>query len=340
MSKRGAVLITGGAGYIGSFVVRACVRGGMSAVVLDDASTGHFAAVGRAGADVEAVRGRVGDQTLVRALIAEHGVEVCVHLAGSSRVGESTENPLKYFQNNVAEGMALLEALVGTGVGRFVFSSSAAVYGPPARVPIVEDAPLGPISPYGDTKVMLERILERLQDAHGLRYAALRYFNAAGADPETGLGEDHDPETHLIPLAIDAAMGLRGPLTVFGDDYPTPDGTCIRDYVDVRDIAAAHVAALGALKGGGSLGAINLGSERGYGVMEVLEAVGAEIGQPVPHSVGPRRAGDPPVLVASGERARKLLGWTPRYGLADSVRAAVAWRRAWPEGYPRMRDTG
>ncbi len=334
MGDARAILVTGGAGYIGSFVVRACVRSGMPPVVLDDASTGHLEAVRRAGSDVAAVRGHVGDQALVRALVTEHRITACVHLAGSSRVGESTGNPLKYFQNNVAEGVGLLEALLGAGVRQFVFSSSAAVYGPPAQVPIVEDAALRPISPYGDTKMVLERVLERLHEAHGLRYAALRYFNAAGADPESGLGEDHDPETHLIPLAVDAAMGQRPPLTVFGDDYPTPDGTCIRDYVDVRDVATAHVAALAALEGGPSLGAINLGTGRGHSVMEVLRAVTAGVGRPVPHSVGPRRAGDPPVLVASGERARTVLGWAPRYALADSVAAAAAWRRAWPRGYP------
>ena len=335
-----AVLVTGGAGYIGSFVVRACLLSGRSVVALDDGSKGHFEAVRRAGADladgalVHAVRGRVGDGELIRSLVREHDIEACVHLAGRSLVAESVADPLTYYDSNVGQGLNLLSALVASGVKRFVFSSSAAVYGHPATVPIAEDEPLLPINPYGETKMVMELALRRLHEAYGLTYAALRYFNAAGADEAAGLGEDHHPESHLVPLAVDAALGLRGALTVFGRDYPTPDGTCIRDYVDVRDIAQAHIAALDVLQAGGSVGPVNLGTGTGFSVLEVLDAVEVATGRAVPHVFGDRRPGDPAVLVASGERARHVLGWAPAHSLASSVAAAAGWREAWPQGYP------
>jgi UDP-glucose 4-epimerase len=332
------VLVTGGAGYIGSFVVRACVLAGMSAVVLDDASTGHFACVQRAAAGapgtvLQAVRGRAGDQAMVAALVRDFGVTDCIHLAGSSAVAESVANPLKYFKNNTGEGLSLLEALMAVGVKRFVFSSSAAVYGHPARVPIAEDQPLSPIHPYGESKAMIEQALRRFHEAYGLAYAALRYFNAAGADEEAGLGEDHDPETHLIPLAIDAALGQRPGLTVFGRDYPTPDGTCIRDYVDVRDVAAAHVAALQALAAGTAVGAVNLGTGTGHSVLEVLGAVAAAVGQPCPTPSAPAvRAIRPRSWPAASGRGESWAG-------CRGTRSKIACAPSWPGGGPGRMDT-
>lgn len=334
MSGDAAVLVTGGAGYIGSFVVQACLADGLPVVVLDDHSSGHAEAVRRAGPVLQAVTGGAGDGALVRSLVREYRIGACVHLAGSIVVPESVADPLKYFRNNAAEGFALLQALVAEGVKRFVFSSSAAVYGLPQHVPVTEDEPLAPINPYGESKLMIEQALHRCEQAYGLRYAALRYFNAAGADPEAGLGEAHDPETHLIPLAIDAALELRPGLTVYGDDYPTADGTPIRDYVDVRDLAAAHVAALRVLAAGTSVGPLNVGTGNGHSVREVLEEVAAATGRTVPHEVGARRAGDPPVLVADAGRAAENLQWVPQHTLGDSIRAATAWRRAGPQGYP------
>lgn len=336
----GRVLVTGGAGYIGAHVARACLEQGHDVVILDDGSTGHDEAAARivarapAGRRVDVVGGQVGDASLVCGAVREFGIGACIHLAGSSLVGESVAQPLAYYRNNVAQGVALLEALLGCGVRDFVFSSSAAVYGHPGVVPIGEDQPRQPISPYGETKAVLETVLEGCARAYGLRYFALRYFNAAGADRLGDLGEDHRPESHLIPLAVDVALGLRPSLTVFGDDYATPDGTAIRDYVHVCDLAAAHVAAIGVLRRGGAGGCVNLGNQRGHSVLEVVRAVEAAAGGPVGFEIGPRRAGDPPVLVASGERAGSLFpGWAQRPGLEAMVASALAWRRRHPRGY-------
>jgi UDP-glucose 4-epimerase len=337
----GCVLVTGAAGYVGSHVARACLAAGHDVVVLDDGSTGHVEALRRVAAGPGPgrlrahLRGAVGDEALVRAAVRDFGVTACIHLAGSARVGESVAQPLRYYQNNLAQGLTLLEALLGGGVRRFVFSSSAAVYGEPEVVPIPEDHPLRPVSPYGETKAYFEAALARCAGAHDLRFFALRYFNAAGAHPAGDLGEDHRPETHVIPLAIDAAMGLSRSLTIFGDDYPTPDGTAVRDYVHVCDLADAHVRALRALAAGTGDGCVNLGSERGHSVRDVVQAVAAVAGRPVPCEAGGRRAGDPPVLVASNRKARALLGWQPRHAdLAAIVRTALTWRRAHPRGYP------
>ncbi|HEY1696838.1 MAG TPA: UDP-glucose 4-epimerase GalE [Polyangiaceae bacterium] len=320
------VLVTGGAGYVGSHMAHALVREGHAVVVLDDLSAGHRAAVPAGAAFVE---GSVADRAAVGALLRQHGVEAVLHFAARIQVGESVTDPRRYYEGNVGASIALLDAVLDAGVRSFVLSSTAAVYGDPVRVPIDEDHPTAPINPYGDTKLAIERMLAAYGRAYGLRWAALRYFNAAGADTAAGLGEHHDPETHLVPIVLDAALGKRPSVTVFGDDYDTPDGTCIRDYVHVLDLCEAHRMALEHLAAGGEGGAFNLGTGRGHSVREVVEAARAVTGKPIRVEQGPRRAGDPPRLVASPERAAKVLGWRARRAsLDDIVRAAWTVRSA------------
>lgn len=332
------VLVTGGAGYVGSVSVEALVAAGHDVVVLDDLSKGHRAAVHPAARLVE---GRYGDRSLVDTLLAAEPVDAVLHCAARSLVGESVANPALYYRENVAGGVALLEALREAGVRRLVFSSTAAVYGTPTVVPIPEDASLSPINPYGETKRTFEGALRWYAAAYGLRSVSLRYFNVAGASAANG--EVHDPETHLIPNVLAAIEG-RGSVTVFGTDYPTPDGTCIRDYLHVEDLARAHLLALEATAaddartaapdGGAAAVALNLGNGDGFSVREVLAAAEAATGRPVLHEVGPRRAGDPPALVADASRARDVLGWEPAHrDLVEIVASAWAWRRAHPEGY-------
>lgn len=333
------VLVTGGAGYVGGVSVERLVEAGHHVVVLDDLSTGHPAIVAPA---ARLVTGSYDDVTLVGGLLAADGIEAILHCGAKSLVPESVAEPARYYRANVAGGIALLEAARGAGVTRFVFSSTAAVYGVPASTPIVEDAPLLPINPYGETKRALEAALRAYADAYGFRVAILRYFNVAGASKR--VGEVHRPETHLVPNVLLAAEG--GPaLTLFGGDYPTPDGTPVRDYIHVADLADAHLAALEAtapgdprISAGGDGGpgplVCNLGSARGFSVRELLAAAEAVVGAPIPHVVGPRRAGDPPVLVASNERALAVLGWTPRRStLPEMLGSAWRWRRANPAGY-------
>lgn len=315
------ILVIGGAGYIGSHVARSLVEAGFDVVVYDNLSRGHRRAVG----DLPFVRGDVGDRSLLEEIVRRWGVAAAIHLAADSLVGESVADPRRYFANNVGQGLAMLDVLLRSGVRRFILSSTAAVYGEPERVPIPEDHPLRPTNPYGESKAFLETVLRRYDQAYGLRYASLRYFNAAGAHPRGDLGEDHDPETHLIPVVLQAALGLRDGVTVFGDDYPTPDGTAVRDYVHVCDLAEAHVLALRALLDGAPSAVYNLGNSRGYSVKEVLEAARRVTGRPIPHGVGPRRPGDPAVLVASSEKIREGLGWQPRYGDLDVI-VATAWQ--------------
>jgi UDP-glucose 4-epimerase len=325
------VLVTGGAGYIGSFVVRALEGRGHRAVVLDDFSTGHRGALG----DGPLIEGRCGDTERVAAAMSEHGVEAVVHLAALSLVGDSMREPGRYWSHNVGQAAGLLDACRQAGVRRFVLSSTAAVYGEPEQVPIEEDHPLQPTNPYGATKKAIEEMLGHFEAATGLAWVSLRYFNAAGACPDGGFGEDHDPETHLIPLALQAAAGRRGPLTVFGRDYPTRDGTCLRDYIHVYDLAQAHVRALEWLQAGaGERLVCNLGAEQGTSVQEMLDAIAEVTGREVPHEDGPRRAGDPAVLVASNARAKAELGWEPsRSDIATIVRDAWAWHSRHPDGY-------
>jgi len=324
------VLVTGGAGYVGGVSVDAILAAGHDVVVLDDLTTGHAGVVPPA---AHLVRGSYGDEAATRALLEAEGIDAILHCAARSLVGESVADPAKYYRDNVAGGIALLEAARAAGVRRVVFSSTAAVYGVPTSTPIREDAALSPINTYGETKRTFEGALRWYSGAYGFRAVILRYFNVAGATER--LGEVHRPETHLIPNALLAAEG--GPaLTLFGEDYPTPDGTPIRDYIHVADLADAHVAAL-ARTGADDLAQpliCNLGTSSGFSVREVLAAAAEVTGAQIPHSVGPRRAGDPPVLVASNDRARAELGWEPRRStLPEMLGSAWAWRRAHPDGY-------
>ena len=320
------LLVTGGAGYIGAHALRALRSAGHSAVVLDDLRAGRaeFAA------GAELVRADVGDAAALADIFGRRGpFEGVLHFASSIEVGASVSRPLAFYRNNVSASTALLEASVAAGVRAFVFSSSAAVYGNPARVPIPEDAPLSPLSPYGASKMMVERMLADAAVAHGLRSVALRYFNASGADPAGGLGECHQPETHLIPLALRAAAGTGPPLRLFGADWPTRDGSCERDFVHVSDLADAHVRALEGLLGSGPSGPFNLGTGAGHTVREVLAAVERAVGRPVPFEVAPRRPGDPAVLVADASRFARAYAFTPRLSsLATIVETAWAWERS------------
>ena len=327
------ILITGGAGYVGSVSTEALLAAGHEVVVLDDLTTGHRSAV-PAGATLRA--GSYSDQGTLTRLLGTERIEAILHCAARSLVGESIVDPAKYYRDNVAGGVALLEAARVVGVGRIVFSSTAAVYGVPDATPIPEDAPLRPINPYGETKRTFEGALQWYGKAYGLRSVSLRYFNVAGATRT--LGEVHDPETHLIPSVLLAAEG-RLELAIFGDDYPTPDGTCLRDYIHVADLADAHLRAIEATapddKRTDEPLVCNLGNGGGFSIREVLAAAEAAVGRPIPFTVGPRRAGDPPVLVARATRAAEVLGWRPtRPTLAEMVGSAWAWRRSHPGGYP------
>ena len=303
------LLVTGGRGFIGSHFVWAAAEQGRRVIVLDDLSGGEPAPMPDG---VVSVQGDIGDEALVSALFREHRPSAVVHFAGKIQVGESVRRPDLYFDHNVARSLRLLECARRHGVENLVFSSTAAVYGNPLSVPIPEGAPRSPVNPYGATKLAFEMALEAYGGAWGVRWAAPRYFNAAGASPRGHLRESHEPETHLLPLVIDAALGRRPGLVVYGTDYPTPDGSCVRDYIHVDDLAAAHLAALDRLEKGATLGPINLGQGRGYSVLEVLAAAAEVLGRPVPHSFGPRRPGDPAELVANPERARIELGFEPR----------------------------
>jgi len=325
-------LVTGGAGFVGSHLVAALRARGDAVVVFDNLSTGHRQAVP---ADVELIHADLADPAEIDAAMAGQTFDGVFHFAALSLVGDSMREPERYFAANVGNSLRLIEGCVRHGVGKFVFSSTAALFGTPDRIPIAEDDRVDPGSPYGESKRMVERMLHWADRVHGLRYAALRYFNAAGADPDGRLGEDHRPETHLIPLAIDAALGRRPPLSVFGTDYPTPDGTCVRDYVHVSDLASAHLAAFAQL-GGGSV-TYNLGSATGHSVREVLASVARVGGRAVPHHFAERRAGDPAVLIASPARIRHETGWAPRFTALDEIVAtAWAWRAAHPSGYDTM----
>ena len=319
------VLITGGAGYIGSHTAKTLAAAGVEPVVLDNLGTGHRRAVRWGPLD----EGDLADAALVRAVLRDHRVEAVVHFAASAYVGESMRDPRRYFRNNVANTLTLLDAMLDAGVGAIVFSSSCTTYGVPEALPIAEDHPQCPVNPYGESKLFGERILRRYGEAYGLRWAALRYFNAAGADPDGEIGEDHDPETHLIPLVIAAALGRRSHLDVYGTDYPTPDGTAIRDYVHVTDLADAHARALRHLLAGGRGFALNLGTGRGHSVREVVAAVERAGGRPVPIREVERRPGDPAALVADARQVIQVLGWEPRYpSLASIVETAWRWHAA------------
>jgi UDP-glucose 4-epimerase len=326
------ILVTGGAGYVGSVSVERLLAAGHDVTVLDDVSTGHAAAVVPG---ARFVQGSFGDREATAALLRDDHIDAVLHCAAKSLVGESMREPALYYHHNVAGGIALLDAMREAGVNRIVFSSTAAVYGVPEFTPIPEDAQLRPINPYGETKRTFEGSMAWYGSAYGLRSASLRYFNVAGAS--TANGESHDPETHLIPNVL-AALEGGPPLTLFGEDYPTPDGTPIRDYIHVVDLADAHLAALEATAPGDprtdTALVCNLGSGGGFSVRDVLAAAERVVGRPVPHTVGPRRAGDPPVLVAGIDRAAEVLGWRPaRSTLDEMIGSAWAWRQAHPAGY-------
>jgi UDP-glucose 4-epimerase len=327
------ILVTGGAGYVGSVSAQAFIEAGHDVVVLDDLTTGHRAAV-PAGAHL--YHRTYADQAATARLLAQERIEAILHCAARSLVGESIADPAKYYRDNVAGGVALLEAAREANVGRVVFSSTAAVYGTPDTTPVPEDAPLRPINPYGETKRTFEGALEWYHRAYGVRAVSLRYFNVAGATEM--LGEDHDPETHLIPNVLAAAAGERD-VTVFGDDYPTPDGTCVRDYIHVEDLADAHLRAIEATMPGDprtdAYLACNLGVGGGFSIREVIAAAEGAVGHPISFTVGRRRVGDPPVLVAAPGRAAEVLGWRPSHpSLDDMVGSAWAWRQRHPGGYP------
>ena len=313
-----AILVVGGAGYIGSHAARALRRAGYEAIIYDSLVNGHR----RLAQGFELVEGDIADEAKLRSVLKR--VDGVMHFAAHAYVGESVENPRKYFRNNVEAALSLLNATLDAGIRRFVFSSTCAVYGEPAKVPITEDNPRQPVNPYGTSKLFCEYALEAYDRAYGLRSARLRYFNAAGADESGEIGELHNPETHLIPLAL-AATGNGSELKIFGTDYPTPDGTCVRDYIHVNDLADAHVRALQHLEKGGESIALNLGTGKGDSVLEVIKAAETVTGRTVNRKVGPRRAGDPPVLVADATRAQQVLGWKATRTLPDIVSSAWKW---------------
>ena len=320
MNPDSTILVTGGAGYVGAHACKALAARGLTPVTFDNLVYGHEQAVRWGPLE----RGDIADRARLDEVIAKYRPAAVMHFAAFTYVGESVADPGKYYRNNVAGSLTLLEAMRDHGVGKLVFSSTAAVYGIPDGVPIAEDAVKAPINPYGETKWMIECVLRDFQVAHNIKSVALRYFNAAGADPDGEIGELHEPESHLIPLALDAVAGRGKALTVFGDDYPTPDGTCIRDYIHVADLAEAHVLALAALDGFDGPRAFNLGTGQGVSVREVLEAVERATGTAVPHSIGPRRPGDPAELVADSSLAQRELGWRPGISDMDSI-ATTAW---------------
>ena len=324
-----AVLVTGGAGYIGSAFVDRLRAANEEPIVLDDLSRGHRQAVDPA---VPFYQGQIGDSSLIAKIAREHPVHACVHFAAFAYVGESVEEPGRYFSNNTVQAVSLFESLLDAGVKHVVFSSTCATYGVPRESPIPESHPQWPINPYGWSKFFVERMLESLDRARGLRFVALRYFNAAGATATRG--EHHVPETHIIPLILDAAAGSRPSVSVFGTDYPTPDGTAIRDYIHVDDLGDAHLLALRHLRGGGASEFLNLGNGTGYSVLEVIDAARRVTGRDVPMVMGPRREGDPPRLVGDARRAHELLGWQPQKATLDEIiRSAWEWRAAHPRGY-------
>ena len=316
------ILVTGGAGYVGAHACKALAKRGYRPIAYDNLVYGHEAAVKWGPLEI----GDIADRARLDAVIAQYRPQALMHFAAFTYVGESVADPGKYYRNNVAGTLSLLEALRDHGIGKMVFSSTAAVYGTPDMVPIGEAAAKAPINPYGLSKWTSEQMIADFGAAHGLRSAVLRYFNAAGADPDGELGECHDPESHLIPLAMQAVTGHGPALTLFGDDYPTPDGTCIRDYIHVADLANAHVQALEQLDHRDGADAFNLGTGHGVSVREVLDAVGRAAGKPVPHSIGPRRAGDPAELVSDPGKANRELGWKPAMSDLDTI-VDTAW--AW-----------
>lgn len=324
------ILVAGGAGYIGSHVTLDLFREGHEPVVFDNLSKGHQEAVLHG----TFVQGDIGQIDLVKEVLTQEKIEAIIHLAADSRVGESVQNPAKYFRNNICNGQVLLDAAVACGVKYLVFSSTAAVYGEPEKTPITEEHPTNPTNPYGFSKLTFEGMLSSYEKAYGLRFISLRYFNAAGADPEGVIGEDHHPESHLIPIVLQTALDQRDHLELYGTDYPTPDGTCIRDYIHVADLSQAHLLALSALAAGKESSIYNLGNGQGYSNKEVIETARQVTGREIKVTSGPRRPGDPAVLVASAEKIKAELGWKPKYpDLEEIIKTAWRWHQLHPNGY-------
>lgn len=323
------ILVAGGAGYIGSHMTALLVEKGYDVVVADNLCTGHWQAVKGAKLRV----GDVRDAAFLDRVFTEDRIDGVINFAAFSLVGESVTDPLKYYGNNVAGAQSMLTAMKNHRVDKIVFSSTAATYGEPEKQPIEETDRTDPTNPYGASKLAIEGMLKWCGRAYGIRYAALRYFNAAGANTDVGIGEDHSPETHLIPLVLKTALGQREHIGIFGEDYPTADGTCIRDYIHVRDLAEAHLLALEHLERGGESGVFNLGSGDGFSVREIIDTARKVTGKPIPAKAEPRRAGDPSVLVASNRKAREVLGWAPRRGLEEILSDAWVWHQSHPEGY-------
>jgi UDP-glucose 4-epimerase len=321
------ILVTGGAGYIGSHAVLALKRAGYGVVVLDNLVYGHRDLVEKV-LQVELIVGDTNDRSLLDELFASHNIAAVMHFSAYAYVGESVTDPDKYYRNNVIGTLTLVEAMLAASVKQFVFSSTCATYGEPKTVPIPEDHPQNPINPYGATKLMVERILADFDVAYGLKSVVFRYFNAAGADPTGLLGEDHSPETHLIPLVLMAALGKRESVSIFGTDYPTPDGTCIRDYIHVTDLADAHILGLEYLLQGGDTAVFNLGNGNGFSVKQVIDTAAIVTGQDIKVVESDRRPGDPPMLVGSSDKARKILGWSPQYPeIKDILSHAWKWHQ-------------
>lgn len=318
------ILVTGGAGYIGSHIGKKLAEAGYNVIVLDNLSKGHREAVLKG----KLIVGDLADMDLLDRIMKEEEIEGVIHLAADSLVGESMEKPGKYYRNNVANGLNLLEAMVNNGVKYIVFSSTAAVYGEPEEIPITEEHPTNPENTYGESKLFFEKMLKRYDEIHGLKYVSLRYFNAAGADLSGQIGEAHDPETHLIPIVLQKALGIRDKLYIFGDDYPTKDGTCIRDYIHVEDLADAHILAVEALAEGMESRVYNLGNGEGYSVKEVIEVAEEVVGKEIDAEIAERRPGDPAVLVASSDKIKRELGWKPLYpDLRTIIESAWRWHK-------------
>lgn len=328
-----AVLVTGGAGYIGSHTVAALLAQGEEVVIVDNLEKGHEEALPFGG---KLYVGDLRDGEFLDRVFGENKIDAVIHFAANSLVGESMENPGKYYHNNVYGTLCLLEKMNANGVKKIVFSSTAATYGEPEHTPILETDPTHPTNAYGETKLAMEKMIKWFDTAHGVKYVSLRYFNAAGAHPSGTIGEDHSPETHLIPLILQVPLGKREHISIFGDDYSTPDGTCIRDYVHITDLASAHLLALKKLRDGGDSAIYNLGSGNGFSVKEVIDVARKVTGHPIPAVVQPRRAGDPAILVASSERAKQELNWNPEHtNMEEIVESAWNWHKNRPEGYSK-----
>ena len=326
-----SIAVLGGAGYIGSHAVQALIKKGEKVVVIDNLLTGHKEAIHEEALFYE---GDIRDKEFMLSVFKKEGITGVVHFAASSLVGESVTNPLKYFNNNVHGTQITLEVMQELGVKHIVFSSTAATYGEPEETPIKETTPTNPKNPYGESKLMMEKMMKWCDEAYGIKFVALRYFNVAGASLDTSIGEDHTPETHLVPIILEAALGKREQVSIFGDDYDTPDGTCIRDYVHVVDLSDAHVLALDYLQKGNDSNIFNLGSADGFSVKEMIEEARKVTAKEIPAVIAPRRAGDPSTLVASPEKAKEVLGWKPQYtNVTTILETAWAWHQSHPNGY-------